>query len=553
MSKNQDAEILKNMVEKDREFRLTISIKSFKYFCLFYFSSFFTYPVAEFHENFFSDCENIVVGNLNEVAWIAFRESAKTTIAKMFVCWCILFKKKRYINYDSYTKENAEQALFDIATWLQTNQAIVDDFGQYYSKLGRDKDENAPQMKRLSSFITKNIVKVEAFTTQESTRGRIFGAQRPDLFVLDDIETNKTKESIPTIEKIKSHIDEMKSGLSADGSVLYLGNLITEIGVVDYIMKAIVQNPKGVVRNIPVIENHVLNKAMDYYEGKVAWPEKYVLTDIEAKKFPDKKFVSLETKRKMLNVNGGKVFESEMLNDPPAAGALFFDRETIDVMISKLKPPVSSKNGARLHYSFNPAHRYALGADTSQGVGLDSNASVVIDFTQMPCRVVLCYDNNQIAPDTFSYVIKSQGEDFGNCLVAPEVNASSGGACLNELKRIYPIDKIYRRIPEGEVKDMPSKKLGWETNAATKPDMLFALKRAVEDGHLEIPDEKLLQELRGYSQADLENYSSETTRHFDLLIACAICWKMKDHAQAPATSKRNNVQPEYESPSFSSQ
>ena len=39
------------------------------------------------------------------MAWIAFRESAKTSYAKLFVIWLIAYKKRFYINVDSFDKE----------------------------------------------------------------------------------------------------------------------------------------------------------------------------------------------------------------------------------------------------------------------------------------------------------------------------------------------------------------------------------------------------------------------------------------------------------------
>ena len=69
---------------------------------------------------------------------------------------------------------------------------------------------------------------------------------------------------------------------------------------------------------------------------------------------------------------------------------------------------------------------------------------------------------------------------------------------------------------------------------ATKPKMLFALAKAIEDGHLALNDPALIAEARSYTRNDLMDTEVDvrlTTRHFDLLIACAIAWQMKDFAQ----------------------
>ncbi len=63
--------------------------------------------------------------------------------------------------------------------------------------------------------------------------------------------------------------------------------------------------------------------------------------------------------------------------------------------------------------------------------------------------------------------------------------------------------------------------------------MMSAFKKAVEDGLLILNDEGLIAEAKTYSRNDLIDKEEDvrlTTRHFDLLVAAAIAWQMKDHA-----------------------
>lgn len=50
-------------------------------------------------------------------------------------------------------------------------------------------------MRRPSKFITQNEIMAEAHSTSESVRGRLHKDQRRDFVLLDDFETNKTKDS----------------------------------------------------------------------------------------------------------------------------------------------------------------------------------------------------------------------------------------------------------------------------------------------------------------------------------------------------------------------
>jgi hypothetical protein len=87
-------------------------------------------------------------------------------------------------------------------------------------------------MRRLSKFITHNKIMAEAYSTSESVRGRLHKDQRPDFVLLDDFETNKTQDSKAYIDQVEKHVDEFPTGLSSNAAVLYLGNYITEYGVV---------------------------------------------------------------------------------------------------------------------------------------------------------------------------------------------------------------------------------------------------------------------------------------------------------------------------------
>ena len=63
--------------------------------------------------------------------------------------------------------------------------------------------------------------------------------------------------------------------------------------------------------------------------------------------------------------------------------------------------------------------------------------------------------------------------------------------------------------------------------------MLFALKKAVEDGLLELSDPDIIAELWAMTRDDFMDKEEDprlTTRHFDFVIATAIAWMMKDHA-----------------------
>ena len=60
---------------------------------IYYFTKYFTYQPAPFHEDFFRNFEDLVIGNVKDAVWMAFRESAKTSIAKLGLAWIIARKQ----------------------------------------------------------------------------------------------------------------------------------------------------------------------------------------------------------------------------------------------------------------------------------------------------------------------------------------------------------------------------------------------------------------------------------------------------------------------------
>jgi phage terminase large subunit-like protein len=129
---------------------------------------------------------------------------------------------------------------------------------------------------------------------------------------LDDIETNKTKDSIAYTKQISDHISEAMAGMSPDGFMLYLGNFITEYGNIQKIFDRAKTDSGIRVRNIPVMIDNV-----------PIWGSKYALTDNEALNTGK---VSIEDKQRQL---GSYVFSYEMMNQPIDETLAEFKKEYI--------------------------------------------------------------------------------------------------------------------------------------------------------------------------------------------------------------------------------
>ena len=291
-----NANLLKYIPTATPEERKYLLNDDFKHWFVWYYIDYVKFEFAPFHYEMFQDIQDLISGKISELAWIMFRESAKTSIAKGFITFLICTDRAHYLNADSFDKENAERMLFDAILELQKNPRILKDYGELYN-VKRNSEELT--QKKISNFLTNNGIRVEAHSTQESIRGRLHGAQRPDVLILDDFETNKTKDSEAYTNQVAGHISEAQSGMDAAGFVLYLCNLITEYGNVAKLIEKAKINPKLRVRRVDLLD-------APYPHGKPNWPSKYTMTNEEGK-------VSVHDIYKKL---GPQVFDAEMMNNP---------------------------------------------------------------------------------------------------------------------------------------------------------------------------------------------------------------------------------------------
>ncbi len=533
-------EVLKNGTPAQRKYVFRNSKLGPLYFAIYYFPHFFTHAFAPYHYEFIGDIVGLFEGRLDEVHWIGFRESAKTSVAKLaLIIYAICFRLEHYINVDSYDKANAEATLFDVSQELMINKRLAEDFGKLYSKRRRsqkEEDEEGSEVKRIGMFITRNKVKVEAFSTGSSTRGRLFGRYRPGLYLIDDVENEITKQSWAITTKIIDHINALRAGMGPGAKILYLTNYIQEGGVATAIMEHVKSlGSRGVVRNVKVLDD----------KGKPTWPGRFVLTDAQAVEAnmrvvrKEKNVISVESKRRSL---GETVFAVEMMNEPGAAQDFYFDRERIKELMAKARKPDLIDAGVSLWGKFNPKHAYSWGSDHASGHGGDHNASVGIDISIKPNRVVASYANNEIDHEPFAFELRRQLLMFGSPIIVPEYNY--GYACIATLVRPEEdggcgYTHIYLRQVKNKTTGKPMDVYGFWMSQQSRPDVLSQFKSAVQDGDLEILDLELLEECYRFTLEDARDYKVKAgqTRHFDKLIAAALAWEGRHLAKVAGSQE----------------
>lgn len=218
-----------------------------------------------------------------------------------------------------------------------------------------------------------------------------------------------------------------------------------------------------------------------------------------------------------------------------SSGDKFFDVDAV----ARQRAEEGTEVGEWTYFEdYVPGHRYALGADVGEGIGRHGSAIVVIDFDSkvrtdmgdvVKPKVVATFWSNRVGADMLAHEIKNVGTRYGNCLAAVERN-NHGHATLAVLNSMY--HNIFIERKTGGVSDKEGSRLGWHTNKASKPKMLYDLKTAINEGLMAIPCKRLKRELSTYPREDLGqmSFKEDDQHHWDSVIALAIAWQMVEYA-----------------------
>ena len=473
-----------------------------------FFPNFFKTNDASFHTEIDRNNLRVYRATLKSFVDIAFRGAAKTTRTKLFIAFAIANDTdhlRRYIKVLTKDLSNAKQTVTDVYNFL-----ITPNVKHYYPEIFKKTVEKREET--MSSFTTASGVKVRAGTVGMDQRGQLQEDARPDFVWFDDFETRKTLRSAVETQAIFDSMEEARTGLSKDGGAVYTCNYLSERGNVH---KLVQPTDNKHVLIVPIIKN-----------GKPTW-DAYTVEEIE-------------TIRK-----NADDFAGEYLCEPSAGADIFFDRSSLDQQFKR--PLLKEIAGFKIFQTYDPSHRYGSGHDVAGGVGLDSSTSAFIDFSTIPNRVVATFKSNTIKPDVFGYEIIRECRMYGEPVCAIENNKFD--MCIGVLKHQNYPNIYFREVKETRAGLPPTvREWGWNTNTMSKPKMLFDLKKAVEDGHLDLSDPDLIAELRSYTRDDLMDKDEDvrlTTRHFDLLMAVAIAFQMRNWAEI-TKPRVNYQQPEYE-------
>lgn len=165
------------------------------------------------------------LGKGTKLAVAAPRGYAKSTLLSFVLpLWCACMQFKEFILLISETVGQAEDFLDDIKSELMGNERLQEDFPEACGK--------GDYRWRQDDIVLRNEVRIYALGCGGKTRGRKHRGGRPDLILLDDVESRESVESESTREKLWHqwlNKEVVKAGRT-DGTtdIIMLGTILHE-------------------------------------------------------------------------------------------------------------------------------------------------------------------------------------------------------------------------------------------------------------------------------------------------------------------------------------
>lgn len=177
------------------------------------------------------------------------------------------------------------------------------------------------------------------------------------------------------------------------------------------------------------------------------------------------------------------------------------------------------------HRLERPKGEYVIGVDVSGGQmeerdDPDYHCVQVVDHKT---REQVAEYRSRIDPDLLAEEILLAALWFNDAWVAIERTGSHGSPVIRKLWHDFRYPWMYRTKKRDRTQDRTEKRLGWDTNTRTKPQLVaFLIERLREDDFAGIKSRVLASEMNTYTRADNGKMQASAGAYDDALMAYGI-------------------------------
>ncbi len=169
-----------------------------------------------------------------------------------------------------------------------------------------------------------------------------------------------------------------------------------------------------------------------------------------------------------------------------------------------------------------PNAKYCIGCDTA-GSGTDRFTAQVLEVSTGVQAAVFC---GKLEEDEYARVLFALGKTYNDALIAVEVNFSTYPA--KELLRLG-YSHQYLRESGDSASGRPTDKLGFVTNAITRPQIIGNLIRIMRDGVELLSHRQTLEEMLSFIRNSAGRAEAAAGAHDDLVMALAIAYHIREN------------------------
>ena len=217
-----------------------------------------------------------------------------------------------------------------------------------------------------------------------------------------------------------------------------------------------------------------------------------------------------EWKKQTVSNTSQLQFDQEFGNTFFGTGDTLINAETL--LGLRAKNPTGVLEGGDFLVYDDPKkdHQYIITVDVSKGRGQDYSTFNVIDISVRPFAQVAVYRNNTISPILFPNIIYKYAKFYNDGYVVIESN-DQGSLVCNGLYHDLEYENMH---VESAIK---SNALGIEITRKTKRLGCSAFKDILEQGKIQIVDEKTIMEISTF-EARGQSYEASDGNHDDLVM-----------------------------------
>lgn len=203
----------------------------------------------------------------------------------------------------------------------------------------------------------------------------------------------------------------------------------------------------------------------------------------------------------------------------------------------------------RQYRKIEPREFFVVFADTSAGMG---DYCAVQFLSKSKLDIPLVYHTPKLATEMTNDIYPVLNKIYDITGIKPMVAYERNNGGVFELERLAALNKegkfdIFVMPTYGNIENAEAKKLGFDTNTATRPKMLSELKEAIDKRLLGIYDKPTINELYSFILVQTSSAikaQAEKGAHDDLVMSAAGAWQLYQMCEIPFNDNDNSDIPD---------